>query len=236
MIDLSSGDLRAIGEILLRIALSCVFGGAIGYEREATNRPAGLRTHILVCVGSALTMMTGIFMFYESGGVSDPTRLGAQVISGIGFLGAGTIMREGLNVRGLTTAASLWAVSCVGLAIGAGYYLAALFAAMTILITLIFFKLIVWKVWSSNAFKTIVITATSPGDIMTDVSALFSDRGIAVKNIEFLSGDDGQKQVKIQTKMPNCSIPDLRDAIEGIVGVDRAAIRDCRSADAEEKR
>jgi len=114
-------------DAVIKMVLTVFFSGLIGYEREHSHRPAGFRTHILVAVGSTLVMMTSGYVFSEYEGLTsfDPTRLGAQVISGIGFLGAGTILREGFSVKGLTTAASLWAVSCIGLAVGAGYYLGA---------------------------------------------------------------------------------------------------------------
>ena len=120
-------------EILVRLLLAVLLGGFIGYEREHTNRPAGFRTHILVCAGAALVMATSEYLVrrYSISAV-DPARLGAQVISGIGFLGAGTIIRDGVNVRGLTTAASLWAVSCVGIAVGCGFYLGAVIATVFI--------------------------------------------------------------------------------------------------------
>lgn len=120
--------------IALRLVLACALGGIVGFEREYKHRPAGFRTHILVCVGSALVMITSEFIFRKySGQVNmDPARLGAQVISGIGFLGAGTIIREGASIKGLTTAASLWAVACVGIAAGIGFYEGAI--AATILI------------------------------------------------------------------------------------------------------
>src|SRR5690554_2770579 len=99
-------------EIAIRLVLSVVLGGLIGLERESHGRPAGFRTHILVCIGSTLVMIISAYAFMEFStgrpGGYDPGRIAAQVISGIGFLGAGTIMREGANVRGLTTAASLW--------------------------------------------------------------------------------------------------------------------------------
>ena len=120
--------------ITLRIILSVLIGGILGIERGTKNRPAGLRTYILVCLGSALVMMTNQYVCtaYQTG---DPVRLGAQVVSGIGFLGAGTILVTRQNqVRGLTTAAGLWAVACIGLALGAGFYTGALvvFAAIWI--------------------------------------------------------------------------------------------------------
>ncbi len=116
--------------IFLRLLLASLCGGLIGMERGKKRRAAGFRTHILVCLGSAVTMITNQYLFTVIGhGSGDPARLGAQVISGIGFLGAGTIIVTGRQqVKGLTTAAGLWASACMGLAIGAGFYLAAVIA------------------------------------------------------------------------------------------------------------
>lgn len=106
-------------EIIIRLVLSSVLGGLIGIEREVNNRPAGLRTHVLVTVGSALIMLISIDGFSNlPNRLGDPARLAAQVVSGIGFLGAGTIMRTGNNINGLTTAASLWVSAGLGLAVG----------------------------------------------------------------------------------------------------------------------
>ena len=114
-------------DIIVRLVLATLLGGLVGLEREAAGRAAGLRTHILVCVGSALVMMTSIHLFETYKGITDvdPSRLAAQVVSGIGFLGAGTIIQSGSSVKGLTTAASLWAVASVGLAVGCGFIKAA---------------------------------------------------------------------------------------------------------------
>ncbi len=113
-------------QIILRLLLAVVCGGVIGMERGRKGRPAGFRTHVLVCLGSALTVMTNEFMIQKYG-TGDPTRMAAQVVSGIGFLGAGTILVTGRRkIRGLTTAATLWASGCLGLAIGAGFYVASL--------------------------------------------------------------------------------------------------------------
>lgn len=133
MFDFST-DLYSINDtsIILRLVLAIVLGGIIGFERGRSGRPAGFRTHILVCIGSALAMMTNQYIF-ETYGVSDPTRMGAQVISGIGFLGAGTILVTGRHqVKGLTTAAGLWATACMGLAIGIGFYKAAIIGCIMI--------------------------------------------------------------------------------------------------------
>ena len=121
--------------ILFRIFLSVLIGGFLGMERGKKNRPAGLRTYILVCLGSALVMMTNqyVYLIYQTG---DPTRLGAQVISGVGFLGAGTIILTGRNkIMGITTAAGLWTAACSGLAIGVGFYEGAVLGGIVIAFT-----------------------------------------------------------------------------------------------------
>ncbi len=119
--------------IVLRLALAIICGGIIGIERGRKGRTAGFRTHVLVCIGAALTVLTNQYMMQYFGG-GDPARLGAQVINGIGFLGAGTIIVTGRHkVKGLTTAAGLWACACMGLAIGIGFYEAAIAACVLIL-------------------------------------------------------------------------------------------------------
>jgi putative Mg2+ transporter-C (MgtC) family protein len=123
--------LETIGRILLAVFLS----GIVGLEREAKGRAAGLRTHILVSVGSTLIMLLGLYL--GGSDQTDPTRLAAQVVSGIGFLGAGTILQSRDSIRGLTTAASLWASAGIGLAVGAGFYLGAVWTTGVVLATLI---------------------------------------------------------------------------------------------------
>ncbi len=128
-----------IAAVAVRLACAMLVGLIIGIEREYTNRPAGLRTHILVALGACVVSITGEILFHgykDLGAIPDPARLSAQVITGVGFLGAGTIMREGASVKGLTTAASLWAVACLGLACGFGYYAVALLGMVFIFITL----------------------------------------------------------------------------------------------------
>lgn len=131
-----------IASILLRLALAMFFGGVIGLERGKKHRAAGFRTHMLVCIGAALTMLLGQYehhmisiVWTDSSNTVDVTRFGAQVINGIGFLGAGTVIVTGRqDVKGLTTAAGLWASACTGLAIGAGYYECVFLAFLLILL------------------------------------------------------------------------------------------------------
>lgn len=127
-------------EIISRLVLAAALGSVIGFERERLSWAAGLRTHMLVCVGSALVMIVSAFGFADVLGtpnvVLDPSRIAAQVVSGIGFLGAGSILLRGEVIRGLTTAASLWAVAAVGLAVGGGMYTASIAATVIVLIIL----------------------------------------------------------------------------------------------------
>lgn len=123
--------------ITTRLLLALLLGGIIGLERGATRHAAGFRTHILVCVGAALAMLTNQFIVDTFAGVSDPARMGAQVITGVGFLGVGTILVTGSKkIRGLTTAAGLWASACLGLAAGIGFYEGAVLAGALIFVSL----------------------------------------------------------------------------------------------------
>lgn len=129
-------QIRFVIDALVKLSITTILSGFIDFEREHSHRPAGFRTHILVAVGSALVMLTSVYIYDEQGMTGDVTRMSAQVLSGIGFLGAGTILREGFSVKGLTTAASLWAVACIGIAVGSGFYAGAFVATIVIYLTL----------------------------------------------------------------------------------------------------
>lgn len=128
--------------IVERLIFSVLLSGLIGLERQLHRRAAGLRTHILVCIGSTLIMLTSMYIFDIYKGITsiDPSRIAAGVITGIGFLGAGTIIRYGEEVRGLTTAASLWVVAGVGLAVGCGFYVAAFATTILVLLVLLLLR------------------------------------------------------------------------------------------------
>ena len=117
--------------IFVRLIIAAILGGIIGLEREKLNRPAGVRTHMIVCLGSCLIMLLGEYM-HRIDNTIDITRLGAQVVSGIGFLGAGAILKDGFSVRGLTTASTLWVVACVGLAVGGGFFSAGILTTIIV--------------------------------------------------------------------------------------------------------
>lgn len=165
----------SIGEIFLRLLCAMLVGLVIGTEREYTHRPAGMRTHILVALGACTVMITGelIFLQYNAlGATPDPSRLSAQVITGVGFLGAGTILREGATVKGLTTAASLWSVACLGIAAGAGYYAVALAGMVFIIITLSFFEILQHKlVGSGSGLERYTVETADVGAGLKAISA-----------------------------------------------------------------
>ena len=138
--------------VLIRLVLAAILGGAIGLEREIQGRMAGFRTHILVCVGSCLIMLTSMHIYDIYNGIAsvDPGRIAAQVVTGVGFLGAGTIIRYKASVKGLTTAASLWAIAGVGLAVGSGFYWAAIVTSTIILLSLLLLSKIEAKILRKN--------------------------------------------------------------------------------------
>jgi len=129
-------------QIIIRLVLSVFLGGLIGLERQLHRRTAGLRTHILVCLGSCLIMLTSLYVFdiYKDMVPLDPGRIAAGVITGIGFLGAGAIIREREGIKGLTTAASLWVVAGIGLAVGVGFYIAGIITTILAWVVLFFLR------------------------------------------------------------------------------------------------
>lgn len=199
-----------------RLILACLLGGVIGFEREHVHRPAGLRTHILVCVGAALVMITSEFIYknYSSSVNVDPARLGAQVISGIGFLGAGTIIKEGISVKGLTTAASLWAVSCVGIAIGIGFYSGAVIATIIIFFTLVVIKKSQGKMSSLRNIRILVHTRIQSGEV-NELTKVIENMGFKVKKTDFMSVEKEDEMVLRYTldMISNVSMPELMEAV-----------------------
>jgi len=172
------------GELLLRLILAGILGGAVGFERERHNRPAGLRTHILVCLGSALVMIVSVVGFSGAlGPRGDQARIAAQVVSGIGFLGAGTIMRQGSSVRGLTTAASLWVVAAVGLATGIGLYLAAVFTTALILITLFSLSKAEERMAKDRSRKSLWLRAVDQPGLLGRVGTVLGEYNVGITSV-----------------------------------------------------
>ncbi|SDD45069.1 MgtC/SapB family protein [Sporomusa acidovorans] len=170
-------------DIVLRLVISCILGGLIGFERENLERPAGLRTHILVCVGSALIMLVSIYGFANYETVNkDPGRIAAQVVSGIGFLGAGTILREGLTVTGLTTAASLWVVAGIGLAIGSGLFFVGIAGTALVFLTLVLFGQMERRHWNRYRNRIKIVVRDQPGQLGR-IALFFGQHNISIKNV-----------------------------------------------------
>lgn len=172
----------------IRLFLAVLFGGTIGMERRYRRRAAGMRTHALVCMGAALVMLTNQYIFTFLG-ASDPTRLGAQVISGIGFLGVGTIVVDRYRqVRGLTTAAGLWSCACMGLALGIGFYTGAICAWLFILIT----------ISALNKLETTVL-GKSRGMVIYAEFQVYSD----INRLVALAGEDGIVVIRLEVIEPH---------------------------------
>lgn len=189
--------------ILIRILIAVLLGGLIGIERGIRNRPAGFRTHILVCVGACLVMITNEYIFVSAGGSADPTRMGAQVISGIGFLGVGTIFMTGKNtVKGLTTAAGLWASACVGLAIGIGFYLGGVAATIIIIMVLALLQKLETVVFSFTRRITVYIEYESIA-VAKNVNTYISETGNKIRNeqLVFISKEKNRMGTKITIQL-----------------------------------
>jgi putative Mg2+ transporter-C (MgtC) family protein len=189
--------------MLIKLSLAVILGGVVGYEREHRSSPAGLRTHILVCIGAAIVQITAFDFYLNHKGEfnTDPMRLGAQVISGIGFLGAGTIIKEGANIRGLTTAASLWAVACIGLTIGTGLYIEAVAATIFIYGSLEGLKRIEKKISRKKRNTFLQVTIENKTGRFSDIGNVFGFMGIEVLNLES-KRDANNIIIKYDIKVP----------------------------------
>ncbi len=180
--------MESYGELIIRLALAGGLGGVVGFERELSQQPAGLRTHIILCSGAALFMMVSIFMGETHG--SDPSRIAAQVVSGIGFLGAGAIIRLGVSIKGLTTAASLWTTAGIGLAVGAGFYVGALLVTGIIMAALVLLRSLERFYVAGRGVLTAFISARDlPGMVGRMEEVVSRHRG-ALKDIQITRRHD----------------------------------------------
>ncbi len=181
--------------IILKLVLVFILSGFIGLERAALSKPAGFRTHVLVGISGVLTMVCGEYLFETKG--SDVTRIPAQLLSGIGFLGAGTILRDGFNVKGLTTAASLLVVACIGLCVGAGLYVGSIIATIVVYLVLTYSKYISEKVEHYNSFSLNIISK-KPKDIIEEIQELLDKSKIEIKDIVIEEDTDSDQYSKIK--------------------------------------
>lgn len=218
--------------MVIRLVVAAILGGIVGIERGSGDRPAGFRTHILVCVGSALFMLVSLYGFddvtpnvqleEDIGQRRDSARIAAQVVSGIGFLGAGTILHEGLTIRGLTTAASLWMVSAIGLAVGSGMYFLSTIATLIMLITLVTFH--DWEkrfaATSRSDRRFIRVVTNNYDDAITDVTSYLSLNGVQIKSLNVKKDKLRSKLIIEMFLKLGKDAPDGFDVISGLQSVE----------------
>ncbi|NCO28315.1 MAG: MgtC/SapB family protein [Caldiserica bacterium] len=190
--------------------LSFLLGGLIGFERERRNRSAGLRTHVLVAVGSTLITITSI-QFFKIFGMTDPSRIAANIVVGIGFLGAGTIMKEGLTVRGLTTAASIGVASAIGLACGLGYYYPAIITSVITFLTLIFLRNIEIGILGKKGEmkKRFIVKVTDQPGQLGKIGIILGHYDINIENIKFEREEDSLTIIFLVVIPQNVSLEEI---------------------------
>ncbi len=217
----SGGDLTLVPVEATKLALALIVGGVIGIERSFGDHPAGLRTHILVCVGAALIMIISLDVPQQFIGItmSDPARIAAQVVSGIGFLGAGTILREGATVRGLTTAASLWMVAALGLAVGAGLYVEAGIGAVITLVALnLLSRLEVYLAVKRSAERLTVTAEEGPG-LLGEIAEILGQHRVNISGVDFRPRDRDRVEITFEIQVPSGTDTSL--VIGQLVEIDR---------------
>jgi putative Mg2+ transporter-C (MgtC) family protein len=220
----------ALWEGLLRLGLAAVLAGAIGVERELREQEAGLRTHMLVCVGATMFMLVGVYGWADVrlgtgiGVVVDPSRVASYVVSGIGFLGAGAIIKHGINVRGLTTAASLWVVAAIGVAVGAGMYTFSLATTALVIVAL----------WPLSQVKRLIqgkadeprrlAVTLEPGASVVPVLAAIEENGFALDSVEVGEEEDARRVDVVITTAADATLGGLIDDVLGLEGVRTANV------------
>jgi len=209
-------------ETFFKLFLACVLGGIIGLERESVNRPAGFRTHILVSVGATIVMITNMELVTIMSTTAEvqPGRFGASVISGIGFLGAGTIIKEGATVKGLTTAASLWATACIGLALGSGLYAIALGATIFVFLTLEVFPMIERKLAFKRNISKIQIVASNALGQLTAINHLFDDMNIIIRGIKSHKMSDETDLIQLTLRVKCSSKVTRNKLVDALLNID----------------
>ena len=186
-------------EIVLRLLCAMFVGAVIGTERELTHRPAGMRTHMLVALGSCVVMITSQMIFHQYrafGATPDPARLSAQVITGVGFLGAGTILKEGPSIKGLTTAASVWAVACLGIAVGGGYYALGILGTVGMIVILVLFEWLQEKLMRERyALYLFSVSCSDVVSMLERINQLATECDASLKAIQVDGKEDGEVEI-----------------------------------------
>ncbi len=214
----------------LRLLLSLAAGALVGLERARRHQTAGLRTHILICLGATLLMVLSIWLpeQYAGNRLGDPGRIAAQVVSGIGFLGAGSIIRLGNTIKGLTTAASLWFIAAVGLAIGAGMYIPAGIALVFSLFALIALEPLERRLFPAERLKRLVIAYSGNSDFPSKARKALEDFGIPVQSVDVEKDiKKGQSSVRFLVSVPvDADTGELYKRVKEIGGVERVELKE----------
>lgn len=188
-------------EIVTKILIAIILSLFIGIEREAIHKPAGIKTHMLICISATLVMSIGIYLFEKFPDKLDPSRLPAQILAGIGFVGAGTIIRDGFSVKGITTAASLLAITCIGLAVGAGFYEGAIVATLFVFIAL-YFTAPINRLLSKNKKNVLfTINAKSSPEVIGKINEFFVDNDAIVQNIKQFQDESQYTLLKFSVRL-----------------------------------
>lgn len=220
----------SLGELALRVLAAIVLGGLVGFEREFSDQPAGFRTHILVSLGAMLFTVVGAYglaQFAADDINFDPTRVAAQVVSGIGFLGAGAILREGLNVKGLTTAAALWVTAAIGVAVGLGYWGGAVITTLGAVIALYGLKKLSRLVFPrlKRGYHRFVVDLDPEADLAQLASTVESHQG-RIHSMRIDSGESGERHVVADIRLPSASGDQLGASLHSLPGVTGVEWRD----------
>ncbi|HEV2005686.1 MAG TPA: MgtC/SapB family protein [Candidatus Limnocylindrales bacterium] len=215
-------DLTLQLDLSLRLVLAAALGALIGGEREIHGHPAGIRTHMLVALGSGLFTVLSIHGFGQGPGVPiDPTRIAAQIVSGIGFLGAGAILKDGIVIRGLTTAASLWATAAVGMAAGAGEYIVGAVGAGVVLVSLWPINVLAQRLHGSDAPEVQLRLHLDRVDLVGRVSSILLEKKLEIGSIstQRLSKNSYQADLMVRARRSS-ALTSALEALSGVEGID----------------
>ncbi len=238
-----SGLTISYGEITVRLLVTAVLCGVIGFERETRDQSAGFRTHILLGLGAALFTLVSAYGFTafteaalqsDGRGIQfDPTRIAAQIATGIGFLGAGAIIRQGTDVRGLTTAASLWAAAAIGMAVGAGYYFGAAAATIIVIVALLLLREVRNRLLPRlrTDFGVLNIAFSDTGSRINEVMGTLERHDVQVRSLGVEIGG-GRASYTIQLRIPpRRSVQGALEEISALSGVERVSVSGLREVE-----
>lgn len=212
----------------LRLLLAMALGGVVGWQREITEKPAGFRTHILVCVGAALFTLISAVGFFGTG--ADPARVASNIVVGIGFLGAGTIWRTAGSVQGLTTAASLWTVAAIGTAAGVGYYFGAIAATAIVMGVLTLLKIFEVRIPRHGVGHVVMVMADRPGQLGR-IGTVLGTFGVNIEHVDLSSRLDNKVVLALAARVPpRVSRDEILIALGGVDGVEEVRWEDGTAA------